>query len=180
MSTLKPPSPRLLDKYYGDDVHPLYTGRVCVTGGEAAHGRASGMARSDDGALDLDLRLPLALGGQGGGCNPEQLLAAAYAACFHGAMTLLAMRAGLSLAGASVEAAVTFSRDPVDGLFLLSAEVAVNLPGIERSVAAELIRNTERICPYAKMFRQGIEHAVALAPDTATPSPVGTGGPSWR
>ncbi len=179
MSTLKPPSLRLLDKYYGDDVHPLYTGRVRVTGGEAEHGRASGVARSDDGALAVDLRLPVALGGEGGGCNPEQLLAAAYASCFHGAMTLLALRAGISLTAASVEASVTFSRDPVDGLFLLSARVDVRLPGIERNVAAELIRNTERICPYAKMFRQGIAHVVTLAPESASPSHDGTGTQSW-
>ena len=167
MSPLEPPSPRLLDRYYGDDVAPLYTGRVSVTGGEARHGRTSGIARSDDGALDVHLRLPEELGGPGGGCNPEQLLAAAYAACFHGAMTLLAARAGLSLKDARVHAAVTFSRDPVDGLFVLSARVDVALPGVDRNAGAELIRNTERICPYAKMFRHGIEHVVALAPEPA-------------
>ncbi|HEY0505777.1 MAG TPA: Ohr family peroxiredoxin [Lysobacter sp.] len=166
MSALKPPSPRLLDKYFGEDVQPLYTGRVRVTGGEAAHGRASGVARSDDGALDVNLRLPEALGGPGGGANPEQLLAASYAACFHGAMTLLATRAGLELVDAGVEVAVTFSRDPVDGLFLLSADVRVELPGVDRATAAELIRHTERVCPYAKMFRSGIEHVVALAPES--------------
>jgi lipoyl-dependent peroxiredoxin len=169
MTTLKAPSPRLLDRYYGDDVAPLYTGHVTVKGGQARHGRASGVVRSDDGALDVHLRLPEALGGQGGGSNPEQLLAAAYASCFHGAMTLLAARAGLPMEDAHIDAAVTFSRDPVDGLFVLSARIEVTLPGMDRDVAAELIRNTERICPYAKMFRQGIEHVVALAPDT-TPS----------
>ena len=49
------------------------------------------------------------------------------------------------------------------GLFLLSARIEVQLPGIDRAFAAELIRNTERICPYAKMFRQGIDHVVTLA-----------------
>lgn len=170
MSTLEPPSSRLLDKYYGEEVSPLYTGRVRVVGGEAAHGRASGIAKSDDGTLEVHLRLPAELGGPGGGANPEQLLAAAYAACFHGAMTLLAERSGLPLNDAIVEAAVTFSRDPVDGLFLLCARIEVELPGIERGIAAELIRNTERICPYAKMFRQGIEHVVVLAPAARSPS----------
>ena len=87
MTTLKAPSPRLLDRYYGDDVAPLYTGHVTVTGGQARHGRASGIARSGDGALDVQLRLPEALGGPGGGTNPEQLLAAAYHSCFHAALT---------------------------------------------------------------------------------------------
>jgi len=167
MATLKPPSPAWLDRYYGSGEQALYTGRVRVTGGEAQHGRASGVIRSDDGALEIDVRLPERLGGDGGGSNPEQLLAAAYASCFHGAMTLLALRAGVTLVDAQLDVAVTFSRDPVDGLFLLSARIEVHLPGIERAFAAELIRNTERICPYAKMFRQGIEHVVALAPEPA-------------
>jgi len=166
MSPLQPPPISLLDKYYGENAQPLYTGRVRVTGGEAAHGRASGVARSDDGALDVHLRLPVAMGGEGGGTNPEQLLAASYAACFHGALTLLATRSGVELIDASVEAAVTFARDPVDGRFLLSADIRVSLPGVDRKLAAELVRNTERICPYAKMFRQGIEHVVALVPES--------------
>ena len=165
MTPLQPPPLRLLDKYHGDDAQPLYTGRVRVTGGEAAHGRASGVARSDDGALDIALRLPTELGGPGGGSNPEQLLAAAYAACFHGALNLIALRAGVALTEACVDAAVTFARDPVDGLFLLTGEIRVTLPGVERCVAAELVRHTERVCPYAKLFRQGMRHHVALAAD---------------
>jgi len=97
-----------------------------VKGGQALHGRASGIARSDDGALDVQLRLPEALGGPGGGGHPEQLLAAAYSSCFHRAMTLLAARAGLSLEDAHVDAAITFARDPFDGLFLLSARIDVS------------------------------------------------------
>ena len=173
MGSLSPPPPEWLDRYYGRDEQALYTGHVRVTGGEARHGRASGVVRSDDGSLEIDLRLPESLGGLGGGSNPEQLLAAAYASCFHGAMTLLAMRAGVALVDAQLDVAVTFSRDPVDGLFLLSARIEVQLPGIERAFAAELIRNTERICPYAKMFRQGIEHVVTLAPE---PAPLPGGG----
>jgi Ohr subfamily peroxiredoxin len=171
MAPLQPPPTSLLDKYHGEDAQPLYTGRVRVTGGEAAHARASGIARSDDGALDVHLRLPAELGGPGGGTNPEQLFAASYAACFHGALMLLATRSGIALVDNVVEAAVTFARDPVDGRFLLKAEIRVSLPGIDRHVAAELVRNTERICPYAKMFRQGIEHVVALVPDSE-PTPA--------
>ena len=78
-------------------------------------------------------------------------------------MTLLALRAGVTLVDAQLDVAVTFSRDPVDGRFLLSVRIEVQLPGIDRAFAAELIRNTERICPYAKMFRQGIDHVVTLA-----------------
>ena len=163
MTELKPPSPSVLDRYSGDDVRPLYTGRVRVSGGEAQHGRASGVVRSDDGALAVDLRLPPELGGPGGGTNPEQLLAAGYAGCFHGAMVLVAARAGLVLANPSIDVAVTFARDPVDGLYLLSAEIVVSLPGMDPNLAAELVRNTQRVCPYAKMFHRGISHVVRVA-----------------
>ncbi|MGO4552120.1 OsmC family protein [Lysobacter sp. 2RAF19] len=166
MTRPTPPSTQLLDKFFGDQAQPLYTGRVVVTGGEAGHGRASGVVQTGDGALLAQLRLPVELGGEGGGSNPEELLAAGYAACFHGVMSLLATRCGVVVHDARVEASVTFARDPIDGLFLLSAQLRAHLPGVERGLAAELVRQAERFCPYAKMFRQGIEHTVVLAPET--------------
>jgi osmotically inducible protein OsmC len=162
MPRLLPPPGRWLDKYAGVAFEPLYTATVRVTGGEARHGRASGMARSDDGCLAVDLRLPPALGGSGGGTNPEQLFAAGFAACFHGALNLLAARAGVAIPDADVRASVTFGRDAVDGMFTLGVSVVVRLPGMDPVVAGELVRNTERVCPYAKMARQGIACIVAL------------------
>lgn len=161
---MKPTRPPLsfLDRYSGDAFQPLYTATVAVTGGEAKHGRASGTARSHDGELDLALRLPTELGGPGGGTNPEQLFAAGFAACFHGALSLLAAREHVEIPDAEVTAQVTFGRDPMDGLFTLAATVRISLPGVERRVAATLVRNTERLCPYAKMARQGIECIVYL------------------
>jgi lipoyl-dependent peroxiredoxin len=166
-SALHPPPLTLLDKYFGQNFQTLYSTTVIATGGDAGHGRASGVVRSTDGQLDLELRLPEALGGPGGGTNPEQLFAAAYAACFHGALSLLAAKAEIAIVGAKVEVTVDFGRDPVDGLFNLIAQVRIHLPGVEPSVAEALVRNTERFCPYAKMAREGIVSVVALArPDS--------------
>jgi Ohr subfamily peroxiredoxin len=162
MTDIRPPPVSLLDKHYGMDFLPLYTATVCVNGGETRHGRASGVARSDDGALDVQLRMPEQLGGPGGGTNPEQLFAAGFAACFHGALSLLAARARVPIPDAEVVVSVTFGRDPVDGLFTLAANIRVRLPAVDRTVAGELLRNTERICPYAKMARSGIECVVTL------------------
>lgn len=161
---MKPARPPVsfLDRYTGADFAPLYTAVVSVSGGEAVHGRASGVARSRDGTLDLELRMPAQLGGPGGGTNPEELFAAGFAACFHGALSLLAARAGMSIPDARVTASVTFGRDPMDGLFTLVAGVRIALPGVGRAAAEELVRDTERICPYAKMARQGIECIVSL------------------
>lgn len=158
----KAPPVSFLDRYHGDVFDPLYTADVTVTGGLAAHARASGVARSSDGELDVTLRLPPALGGPGGGTNPEQLFAAGFAACFHGALKLLADRSAIAIPDAAVKARVTFGRDPVDGQFTLVAEVRIALPGMERGLAESLVRHTERLCPYAKMARQGIDCTVAL------------------
>ncbi|RAS03398.1 Ohr family peroxiredoxin [Cupriavidus alkaliphilus] len=159
---LQPPPLTLLDRYRGQGFLALYTTTVTVSGGEAAHGRASGVARSDDGNLIVELRLPAAMGGPGSGTNPEQLFAAGYAACFHGALSLLAQRAQVDTTRATVAVEVSFGRDPVDGGYALIAEIRVRMPGVERRQAEELVRNTERLCPYAKMARGGIHSIVSV------------------
>jgi lipoyl-dependent peroxiredoxin len=170
MVPLRPPPVALLDKFHGQEPRELYSTSVTVSGGAARHGRASGVARSNDGNLNVHLRLPAELGGPGGGTNPEQLFAAAYAACFHGALNLLAAKEGVELERAAVVATISFSRDPMDGLFMLAADICVHLPGVERELARGLVRNTERFCPYAKMARQGIVNVVRLAsPDERLP-----------
>jgi osmotically inducible protein OsmC len=36
---------------------------------------------------------------------------------------------------------------------------------VDRAVAEQLVRSTERVCPYAKMARQGMVNVVALHVD---------------
>ena len=62
-----------------------YTAKATATGGR------EGVAKSDDGRLDVNLSTPKGLGGDDGqGTNPEQLFAAGYAACFIGALKFVA------------------------------------------------------------------------------------------
>jgi lipoyl-dependent peroxiredoxin len=159
---LEAPPLSLLDRYRGRDFEPLYTTTVTVSGGETGHGRASGVARSDDGNLEVQLRLPAELGGSGGGTNPEQLFAAGFAGCFHGALNLLGKRIDMDLTNIAVDVQVSFGRDPMDGGYALVIDVKVRIPGVERAVAEELVRNAERLCPYAKMARQGTMNIVAV------------------
>ncbi|KAA0996102.1 Ohr family peroxiredoxin [Paraburkholderia panacisoli] len=159
---LQSPPLSLLDRYRGRDFDPLYTTTVTVSGGETGHGRASGVARSDDRNLVLDLRLPGELGGPGTGTNPEQLFAAGFAACFHGALNLLGNRAAVAVDDTVAAVQVSFGRDPIDGGYALVIDVRVRMPGVERSVAEELVRNAERFCPYAKMARQGTINIVTV------------------
>ena len=70
----------------------LYTAQAHVTGGrEQGHGVTS------DGALDVQLRTPVEMGGEGGGTNPEQLFAVGYAACFEGALGVVGRRERVDL-----------------------------------------------------------------------------------
>jgi len=165
MTSLQAPPTSLLDPYTGAEPFPLYTARVTIEGGQAGHGRASGRVRSDDGDLDLNLRLPKALGGPGGGANPEQLLAAGIGACFHGAMILVARKRRMTLpAETGIAVAVTFARDPADGQFLLQASLDVQLGDLDEATGKTLLTETEAICPYAKMARQGIQLDVRRSP----------------
>ena len=64
----------------------LYTAEATVTGGRAAgHG-------TQDGKLEVDLRLPEEMGGDGGGTNPEQLFAVGFASCFESAIGVIGRR----------------------------------------------------------------------------------------
>ena len=74
----------------------LYTAKAHVTGGrEQGHGVTS------DGALDVQLRTPVEMGGEGGGTNPEQLFAVGYAACFEGALGVVGRRERVDLGSVS-------------------------------------------------------------------------------
>jgi lipoyl-dependent peroxiredoxin len=164
--TEQSPLPNLsTDKDFdGESFAPIYTTKVTVSGGTASHGRASGRARSADGVLDLDLRMPVELGGDGQGTNPEQLVAAGFAACLHGALSLVARQAGLDPTTISVEATVAFGRDPEDGGYLLHVDLAVKWPGIDPEVASPLLEAAASLCPYAKMAWQGTPTTITLAP----------------
>ncbi|AXF25367.1 peroxiredoxin [Burkholderia pyrrocinia] len=159
---LQAPPLSLLDRYRGRDFQALYTTTVTVSGGETGHGRASGVARSDDGNLAVDLRLPTEFGGPGNGTNPEQLFAAGFAACFHGALNLLEKRADMEITDTVVEVQVSFGRDPMDGGYALLIDVRVRIPGVDRDIAEEMVRTAERLCPYAKMARQGTINIVTV------------------
>jgi organic hydroperoxide reductase OsmC/OhrA len=62
-----------------------------------------------------------------------------------------------------VDVQVAFGRDPMDGLYMLTADLRIALPGVERRLAEGLVRNAERLCPYTKMVRQGAAGVVTLA-----------------
>src|ERR1700742_4167166 len=102
----------------------LYTAEAHVTGG-----RAEGHGRTSDGLLEVDLRLPAEMGGEGGGTNPEQLFAVGYAACFEGALGVVARREKVDADDASIDSKVSLSPNGSGG-FQLSVALDVTLPSI--------------------------------------------------
>ncbi|MBG21496.1 MAG: organic hydroperoxide resistance protein [Rhizobiales bacterium] len=121
-----------------------YTATATATGG----GR-DGHTRTEDGTIDLDLAVPKEMGGDGNGANPEQLFAAGYAACFMGAMRFYA---GQQKVKVPDDAKVTVSvgiGPREDTGFGLDVKIKVDLPGVEKDVAEDLIAGGHKVCPYS-------------------------------
>jgi lipoyl-dependent peroxiredoxin len=120
-----------------------------------ASGR-DGHAVTSDGKLDLKLSLPVELGGDGVGTNPEQLFAAGYAACFATSMKLVAPRKHLDVSDASVTAEVGLAPNGAGG-YKLNVTLRVQLPDhVTPEAARELVEATHRVCPYSNATRGNI------------------------
>jgi lipoyl-dependent peroxiredoxin len=140
----------------------IYTAEAHVTGG-----RAGGHGRSSDGTLEVDLRLPQEMGGEGGGTNPEQLFAVGYAACFESALGVAARRRKVTADDVAIDSKVMLQPTAERG-FQLAVELDVALPSItDGDMAVELVRDAHRICPYSNATRGNID--VTL---TANKAPV--------
>ena len=127
----------------------LYTAKARTTGGR------DGRAVSDDGLLDVKLAPPKELGGMGGATNPEQLFAAGYSACFMGALKHVAgMKKVAVPADASIEASVDIG--PISQGFGIAVQMTINLPGLDRAVAQDLLDTAHQVCPYSNATRGNI------------------------
>src|SRR5258708_3854231 len=130
----------------------IYRAEAHVTGG-----RANGHGRTSDGVLEVDLRLPSEMGGEGGGTNPEELFAVGYAACFEGALGVVARRAKLEAGDVGIDSKVSLSPDG-NGGFLLARELDVSLPSVDDQQAAkDLVKAADQVCPYSNATRGNIE-----------------------
>jgi lipoyl-dependent peroxiredoxin len=136
----------------GMSIDVAYTAESTATGG----GR-DGHVTSADGKLDLDNRPPKEMGGSGQGVNPELLFSAGYASCFLGALQLVARTEQLAIDSASgITAQIGIGKDS-DGGFGLTAHLIGYLPGLEQSVAEELMAKAHEVCPYSKATRGNID-----------------------
>jgi osmotically inducible protein OsmC len=131
---------------------PLYTAEATVTGG-----RAEGHGRTTDGVLDLQLRIPAEMGGDGGGTNPEQLFAVGFAACFESAIGVVARRERAEVGDVLIDSRVTLSPTDDRG-FGIGVELDVALPQVtDPDQAARIVEAAHRVCPYSNATRGNIE-----------------------
>ncbi|MCI0921984.1 organic hydroperoxide resistance protein [Sphingobacterium rhinopitheci] len=129
----------------------LYTTAATATGGR------NGKVTSENGILDIEVKMPKGLGGANDDyLNPEMLFAGGYAACFDSALNLVIKQAKMKTGTTSVTAHVSIGQNDKGG-FGLAAELHANIPGVSEAEAQELIEKAHAVCPYSNATRGNIE-----------------------
>ena len=157
-----------------EDRRPVYSAQAHVTGG-----RAAGHGRTSDGALEVDLRVPVEMGGDGGGTNPEQLFAVGYAACFESALAGVARRRRAELGDVAIDSTVMLVPTR-ERTYKLAVRLAITLPAFDDADEADaLVHDAHQLCPYSNATRGNIDvaltvngRAVGLAATTLDPTDV--------
>ena len=131
----------------------VYSATATSTGGR------DGRSVSSDNKLDLALSTPKELGGAGGeGTNPEQLFAAGYSACFIGALKLVASQQKVKVPNdVNVTATIGIGANTKGEGFTISADLEVNVPGVEKDVVEKLVEAAHKVCPYSNATRGNID-----------------------
>ncbi|PLX05979.1 MAG: hypothetical protein C0596_15920 [Marinilabiliales bacterium] len=128
----------------------LYSVKVTASGGRNGH------VKSDDGVIDMDVRMPKGLGGKGGAyANPESLFGAAYSACYDGALNLVAKMAKHRIESKTT-ADVSINKE-ADGGLAIAVQLDIEIKGVEKDVALDLINQAHQVCPYSKATRNNVE-----------------------
>ncbi|CAL9410749.1 MULTISPECIES: organic hydroperoxide resistance protein [unclassified Streptomyces] len=125
----------------------------------AENGR-DGRVATDDGALDVVVNPPKAMGGSGAGTNPEQLFAAGYSACFQGALGVVARQENADVSGSTVTAEVGIGKN--DDGFGIIVKISAKIPNVDAATARELIEKAHQVCPYSKATRGNITVELAV------------------
>lgn len=136
----------------------LYSTQATAVGGR------DGWVGSVDGALKVNMATPKALGGRGGaGSNPEQLFAAAYAACFLDALRAAAAELRIAVAeDANVTATVAIVQSWEDPKLALRVSLSVDLAGLDPDEAKALVAHADALSPYSRALREVVEVRIQL------------------
>ncbi|MCU1422463.1 MAG: organic hydroperoxide resistance protein [Microbacteriaceae bacterium] len=133
-----------------------YTAIAHATGG----GR-DGHVRSDNDRIDMETRPPKELGGSGEGTNPEELFAAAYAACFLSAIHGVGKGLGLDTKDAQVSASVGIGSNG-EGGYGIAVELDIYTPNVAPDRRQELADAAHHVCPYSNATRGNVDVTLTL------------------
>ncbi|MBD2751480.1 Ohr family peroxiredoxin [Spirosoma validum] len=127
----------------------LYTATVSNVGGR------EGDVKSLDGILELDVKRPVEMHGEGGAPNPEMLFAAAYSACYNGALMAVAERRKIILPEHAVEVSISLNKDG-NNMFL-SGKITVKAPHMDHDQLQQLAESAHIVCPYSKAVKGNMD-----------------------
>merc|ERR1712039_163758 len=102
-------------------------------------------------------------GGKGGATNPEELFAAGYAACFNGALRLVAEKNGYQLGDTNVAASCSLgvvSEEVTAGVPLrvgLAVKIHAKIAGVDDATAQKVADLAHEFCPYSRATRGNID-----------------------
>jgi lipoyl-dependent peroxiredoxin len=114
-----------------------------------------GQVKAGSGAFSLPVTFPARIGEPGGLTSPEELVAAAHAACYAMALNATVGKKGGSIARTRVTATVTADKSDA-GITLMTSKLSVvaeGLLGIEKGQFAEVAREAESRCPISNALR---------------------------
>ena len=117
-----------------------------------------GTATAGSGAFTLPVSFPSRIGDAGGVTSPEELMAAAHAACYAMAVNGTLGRKNASADRTVVTATVTAERGDA-GIRIASSKLSVTvygLKGAEASQFREIAREAEARCPVSVVYRNAI------------------------
>ncbi|WP_334127052.1 organic hydroperoxide resistance protein [Empedobacter brevis] len=135
----------------------LYTIGATATGGRNGH------VKSENDVLDLEVRMPKALGGANDDfANPEMLFAAGYAACFDSALNRVISLSKTKTGETTVTAKVSIGQLD-NGGFGLAVELQINILEVTLSEAQILVEKAHEICPYSNATRGNIEVKLSVS-----------------
>ena len=98
------------------------------------------------------------------GTNPEELVAAAHAACFSMALSLFLGQAGMT--AESIETTATVSLDQVEGGFAVTSshlQTTVKIPNANRAAFDKAVETARSGCPISKLLNAKITMDATLA-----------------
>ena len=115
----------------------------------------SGMVAAGSGAFSLPVTFPRRIGEPEGMTSPEELMAAAHAACFAMALNATVGRKGGAIAKTQITCKVTADKGEAGIKITTSALtlVAEGLTGIDAAAFQEVAKEAESKCPVSNAYR---------------------------